>query len=256
MLFARVAKNMLQTFTKKPEHELASAKHLLENCVKLLDTKLHPELVTSAYYLLSELHLFGCIATDMESTSEAANEASNIEQDQALNIVSNHESILLPSVTSNVCPVYNERNLTSVRYTWMNQIDIFTPFICSLVTNLITSFIWLNWCQQQLFVSSWCILLLLSVIDFDHVIVNMCVNGMTSEALRIIQCIKIGKRVFLNAGTISYRHACTQTHYTQTDEHRSLMMLLQVQLVQLVHHVSCGNSIAHFPAWWYQHPTC
>ena len=97
---------MLQTFTEKPEHELASAKHLLENCIKLLDAKLHPELVTSAYYLLNELYLFGCIETDVESTSGAADdEASNTNQDKVLNIVSNHESSLLPSVTSNVCNV-------------------------------------------------------------------------------------------------------------------------------------------------------
>ncbi|XP_065882878.1 erythroid differentiation-related factor 1-like isoform X3 [Dysidea avara] len=102
ILLYQVAKNMLQTFTEKPEHELASAKHLLENCIKLLDAKLHPELVTSAYYLLNELYLFGCIETDVESTSGAADdEASNTNQDKVLNIVSNHESSLLPSVTSN-----------------------------------------------------------------------------------------------------------------------------------------------------------
>jgi len=98
---------MLQTFTEKPEHELASAKHLLENCIKLLDAKLHPELVTSAYYLLSELYLFGCIATDMESTSEAA--------DNKISDTSQHQSSLLPSVTSNVCNVQFE-NSTSVSY--------------------------------------------------------------------------------------------------------------------------------------------
>ena len=61
---------MLQTGTNRPKHELASAKHLLENCVNLLDVKTHPELVTSAYYLLSELYLFGTIV-NVEDTSEA-----------------------------------------------------------------------------------------------------------------------------------------------------------------------------------------
>ena len=67
----RVAKNMLQTSTNRPKHELASAKHLLENCVKLLDAKTYPELVTSAYYLLSELYLFGTVV-NVDDTSEAA----------------------------------------------------------------------------------------------------------------------------------------------------------------------------------------
>lgn len=140
--FTRVAKNMLQTFTEKPEHELASAKHLLENCIKLLDSKMHPELVTSAYYLLSELYLFGCIATDMESTSEAA--------DNDTNQVSNHESSLLPSVVSNVCNAYNSKiqQMLVIRmscYTCTLMCNILRTPISSLVTNLIfTSSVRLN----------------------------------------------------------------------------------------------------------------
>ena len=131
---------MLQTFTEKPEHELASAKHLLENCIKLLDLKMHPELVTSAYYLLSELYLFGCIATDMESTSEAADNDTNQV----------HESSLLPSVVSNVCNAYNSKiqevlviHMSCYACTLMCN-TLRTP-ISSLVTNLIfTNSIGLN----------------------------------------------------------------------------------------------------------------
>ena len=89
--FFRVAKNMLQTGTHRPKHELASAKHLLENCVNLLDAKTHPELVTSAYYLLSELYLFGTIV-NVDDTSEAPTGADNSDdrvQEETINTLSN-----------------------------------------------------------------------------------------------------------------------------------------------------------------------
>ena len=75
----RVAKNMLQTGTNRPMHELASAKHLLENCVKLMDAKTCPELVTSAYYLLSELYLFGTIV-NVDDTSEAGTDDNPVDK--------------------------------------------------------------------------------------------------------------------------------------------------------------------------------
>lgn len=92
----RVAKNMLQTATNRPEHELASAKRLLENCVKLLDAKTHPELVTSAYYLLSELYLFGTI----DNSSGAADNCNESVQgeDTMVNAVSNTDTTAEPNV--------------------------------------------------------------------------------------------------------------------------------------------------------------
>lgn len=79
---------MLQTGTNRPEHELASAKHLLENCVKLLNAKTHPELVTSAYYLLSELYLFGTIVSEDDSSEAANSPDDSVQEDTLINTVS------------------------------------------------------------------------------------------------------------------------------------------------------------------------
>lgn len=94
----RVAKNLLQTGTNRAEHELASTKHLLENCVKLLDAKTHPELVTSAYYLLSELYLFGTIANEDDTTEAADNSNHSVQEDILINAVSSTN----PGAESNV----------------------------------------------------------------------------------------------------------------------------------------------------------
>ena len=75
---------MLQTATNRPEHELASAKHLLENCVKLLDAKVYPELVTSAYYLLSELYLFGTIISADDTSGVADNLDDSVQEDNTM----------------------------------------------------------------------------------------------------------------------------------------------------------------------------
>ena len=102
--FFRVAKNMLQTGTNRSKHELASAKHLLENCVKLLDAKTYPELVTSAYYLLSELYLFGTIV-NVDDTSEAAAAAAGDSGDRVqeetimINTLSNTDPTGEPNVS-------------------------------------------------------------------------------------------------------------------------------------------------------------
>lgn len=90
---------MLQTGTNRPEHELASAKHLLENCVKLLDAKTHPELITSAYYLLSELYLFGTIVSE-DDTCEAANSHNDsVQEDTSVNTVSSTDPAVEPNVS-------------------------------------------------------------------------------------------------------------------------------------------------------------
>lgn len=89
---------MLQTGTNRPEHELASAKHLLENCVKLLDAKTHPELVTSAYYLLSELYLFGTIVNVNDACEASDNPDDSVEEDAVINVVSNAKPTAEPNV--------------------------------------------------------------------------------------------------------------------------------------------------------------
>ena len=90
---------MLQTGTNRPEHELASAKHLLENCVKLLDAKTYPELITSAYYLLSELYLFGTIVSE-DDTCEAANSHNDsVQEDTSVNTVSSTDPTVEPNVS-------------------------------------------------------------------------------------------------------------------------------------------------------------
>ena len=98
-LVARVAKNMLQTGTNRPEHELASAKHLLENCVKLLDAKMHPELVTSAYYLLSELYLFGTIVSEDDTCETSDNPNNSVQEDTSINAVSSTDPGAEPNVS-------------------------------------------------------------------------------------------------------------------------------------------------------------
>lgn len=102
ILLYQVAKNLLQTGTNRAEHELASTKHLLENCVKLLDAKTHPELVTSAYYLLSELYLFGTIANEDDTTEAADNSNHSVQEDILINAVSSTN----PGAESNVSFFY------------------------------------------------------------------------------------------------------------------------------------------------------
>lgn len=129
---------MLQTGTNRPKHELASAKHLLENCVNLLDAKAHPELVTSAYYLLSELYLFGTIV-NVDDTSEAPaaaataadNSDDSVQEETMINTLSNAGPtgepnvsffhIVLRALLENkafvVC-LYGVRHSLSVIYPW------------------------------------------------------------------------------------------------------------------------------------------
>lgn len=111
---------MLQSGTNRPEHELASAKHLLENCVKLLDPRLHPELVTSAYYLLSELYLFGSIV-NVDDTSEVASDSNDsVQVDPMISAVSNTDPAAEPNVS-----FLSSSAGSNILYAWLQNLIVF-----------------------------------------------------------------------------------------------------------------------------------
>lgn len=57
MLLYKVARNMKNASDRMSAKQAGSIKALLENCVKLLPKEKYPQIVTSSYYLLSDLHV-------------------------------------------------------------------------------------------------------------------------------------------------------------------------------------------------------
>lgn len=57
MLLYRVARNMKNSAERINCRQAGSIKALLENCIKLLPKEKYPQIVTSSYYLLSDLHI-------------------------------------------------------------------------------------------------------------------------------------------------------------------------------------------------------
>lgn len=57
MLLYRVARNMKTCNQKIGARQAGSIKALLDNCIKLLPKEKYPQIVTSSYYLLSDLHV-------------------------------------------------------------------------------------------------------------------------------------------------------------------------------------------------------
>lgn len=57
MLLYKVARNMKNSTKKIGAKQAGSIKELLVNCVKLLPEETHPQIVTSSYFLLADLHI-------------------------------------------------------------------------------------------------------------------------------------------------------------------------------------------------------
>lgn len=57
MLLYKVARNMKNSSEKIGAKQAGSIKELLINCIKLLPAETHPQIVTSSYYLLADLHV-------------------------------------------------------------------------------------------------------------------------------------------------------------------------------------------------------
>lgn len=57
MLLYRVARNMKNSSEHISAKQAGSIKALLDNCIKLLPKEQYPQIVTSSYYLLSDLHI-------------------------------------------------------------------------------------------------------------------------------------------------------------------------------------------------------
>lgn len=57
MLLYKVARNMKNSSEKLSAKQAGSIKALLDNCIKLLPKEKYPQIVTSSYYLLSDLHV-------------------------------------------------------------------------------------------------------------------------------------------------------------------------------------------------------
>lgn len=57
MLLYKVARNMKNSSERMSAKQAGSIKALLENCIKLLPKEKYPQIVTSSYYLLSDLHV-------------------------------------------------------------------------------------------------------------------------------------------------------------------------------------------------------
>lgn len=57
MLLYKVARNMKNASNRMSAKQAGSIKALLDNCIKLLPKEKYPQIVTSSYYLLSDLHV-------------------------------------------------------------------------------------------------------------------------------------------------------------------------------------------------------
>lgn len=57
MLLYKVARNMKNSSDRMSAKQAGSIKALLDNCIKLLPKEKYPQIVTSSYYLLSDLHV-------------------------------------------------------------------------------------------------------------------------------------------------------------------------------------------------------
>lgn len=85
MLLYTVARNMKNSKEKLSPKKAGAIKALLDNCIQLLPKEKYPQIVTSSYYLLSDLHIPAGLdpgspefdATDDEDSDEETNDDDN-----------------------------------------------------------------------------------------------------------------------------------------------------------------------------------
>lgn len=92
MLLYKVAKNMKNSTERMEAKQAGSIKALLENCLKLLPKEQYPQIVTSSYYLLSDLYVptgidpispkFNNEIDESESVCDSEDSGNSVEDDQ------------------------------------------------------------------------------------------------------------------------------------------------------------------------------
>lgn len=92
MLLYKVAKNMKNSTERMDAKQAGSIKALLENCLKLLPKEQYPQIVTSSYYLLSDLYVptgidpispkFNNEINESESVCDSDDSGNSVEDDQ------------------------------------------------------------------------------------------------------------------------------------------------------------------------------
>lgn len=105
MLLYKVAKNMKNSTDRLDAKRAGSIKALLENCLKLLDEKEYPQIVTSSYYLLSDLYVptgdpmkFNSEIDEAESVCDSDDSVNSAEDDQHEQSGAYDENIAVQSI--------------------------------------------------------------------------------------------------------------------------------------------------------------
>lgn len=110
MLLYKVARNMKTSSENISAKQAGSIKALLDNCIKLLPKEKYPQIVTSSYYLLSDLHIpigidpispkFDNDSSESDSQSIDDDEHNNSDDNSSMNgdEQSNEKNIAIQSV--------------------------------------------------------------------------------------------------------------------------------------------------------------
>lgn len=114
MLLYKVAKNMKNSSKKIEAKQAGSIKELLVNCIKLLPEETHPQIVTSSYFLLADLHIptgIDPISPEemIDSGSSYDEETSNSDDSLSTSVEDEH---LPPALTESI----EERCLSALQY--------------------------------------------------------------------------------------------------------------------------------------------
>lgn len=91
MLLYRVARNMKNASEHITAKQAGSIKALLDNCIKLLPKEQYPQIVTSSYYLLSDLHIpTGIDPNSPNFSDESESDSQSVYDDENNNFDENN----------------------------------------------------------------------------------------------------------------------------------------------------------------------